>query len=481
MRRILTLFLALCLWIPWKAALAETFVVDVSGGEEEDSFALLLRDDGTALTPLEEYASITPLTPEGTPEADRRYAVEPASLAVDLEGRDIDTLDYWDYHRVALMDGDGSLLTGFDYFELTWLRDGSIAFEVPGNRDTLAGVMDAKGHVLIPPKYGSITSMTEGRWLATMPEAADERYAVVTVGADGTETDTGLHISYPYLPRNATEPCPIEGALEAGRRTVYVGAEGKMAFHRSFGGGNPFYGSLAVVEDEDGYGLIDRKGQFVVPAEYNYIQCDTSVEPKVYAAERGVELTLIDAMTGEMLMRRDFAPAEYISCNLSMPGMVWVYAGKTLYALALDGTELGAFHEGEDLYYQAVKCAPDALRAIESVGTWPDQRARLMDGQGQPLSAAYRFITELLWQNGAGRYVYALMPDTEKQKATNWRHWRYGVIDENGRELLPPVYLDYIQALSPDRYWVTTADRTGMIDGSGKWYYSIENYAYLMD
>ena len=482
MRRVLTLFLILCLWAPWTAARAETFVVNVGGGDEQEYSALLLRDDGTALTPLGEYAEITPLTPAGTAEADRRYAVQPASLAVDLEGRDSDTLSYWEFYRVALMDGGGNLLTGFDYCGLKGMVNGSITFEVPVSGGVLSGVMDRDGHVLIPPKYSSISYLGEDRWLALLREGSDDRYDVVLVDAEGTEYPTGLHTDSSFLPEQLSSPCPIDNVEETGGRTVYLAPSGKLAFYRSYERARFFNGSLAPVEEEGKYGLIDREGRFAAPAIYDYIYSVDEPGQTVLAAEKGSTLFLFDNTTGEELLQRDFAPADYISANLSIPGMLWVSAGDTLYALSPDGTELGAFQGGENLSYQAVSCNPDAIRVLEIAGESPDDRVRLLDSQGKPLSATYENIYEQLWRDGSGRYVCARQPVVgSSPESSGWQRWRYGVIDENGRELLPPVYLDGIQALSPDRYWVKTPERSGMIDSAGKWYYTIENYDYLMD
>ena len=58
--------------------------------------------------------------------------------------------------------------------------------------------------------------------------------------------------------------------------------------------------------------------------------------------------------------------------------------------------------------------------------------------------------------------------------------YRYGLIDEDGETLLPMIY-DDLRALSFDRYWAVMGDVSGMIDTTGKWYYTVSDYDTLMD
>ena len=57
---------------------------------------------------------------------------------------------------------------------------------------------------------------------------------------------------------------------------------------------------------------------------------------------------------------------------------------------------------------------------------------------------------------------------------------RFGVIDEEGRVLLEPVF-DSLRVLDLDRYWVRQGSRTGLIDGEGNWYFAVDDYVDLLD
>lgn len=241
-----------------------------------------------------------------------------------------------------------------------------------------------------------------------------------------------------------------------------------------------FLGSLARVEVGNLMGLIDTEGRFVVPPEYEYIFDDSG---DVYVAKNGTALTLLDADTGEILMSRDFAPCEYVNGTVNVPGFLWVYTGcNKEYCFRTDGTLLATF-EGEDSR-MLVNCKPDAPRLIVTSGEWPEYDARLTDLEGSALSKSYNNLYEGLWRDGEGRYVTTVMPivhTADGEPVGNWQHNRSGVIDQDGREILPPVYGWDLNVLAPDRYWVSTEDKTGMIDGAGHWYYTISHYNALMD
>lgn len=188
MKRFLALLLAALLLCP--AALSEVFVVTYDGSTEENGYALLLTDDGTALTPPDTYGFIVRLTPEDAPEAQQRYRAKSAHMPLELNGADVDELPWYDYHRVALLAGDGRQLTGFDYCDLSMMTDGTIAYSVPGSESLLCGAMDRDGKILLEARYTDLQGMGDGRYVALLP-GDGESYAVVLAEADGTEKALG--------------------------------------------------------------------------------------------------------------------------------------------------------------------------------------------------------------------------------------------------------------------------------------------------
>ena len=480
MRRTLSLLLALLLLCP--AALAETFYINYDGTEESPGYALLLTDGGTALTPAKTYASIYPLNPGATPETALRYQAEPMGLTVEVDAENLDDLDYVAYHRVALLADDGRQLTGFDYCALNALSDGNFAFSVYDGEQTRTGVMDPEADVLVAARYMDIQPLGEGRWLALKPKENDQ-CSLTLVDADGTETDLALTTNYTWLSESAGAPCVVDGIQEYDGESVFIDRDGKVCFDRSFQQAGGFYGNYAAVEVDGAMMLIDREGKPALDGTYQYLYHGFGTPDALFIAERDAQIWLIDARTGEIVMEHDFSPCSYVSGNLNTPGYLWVYTDTDDYLFRIDGTLVGSYSEA-DASYQLVGGPDKTPRILKSTGEWPESVYQLYDLEGRPVGRGYDGMTADLTRNGTARYVFSnaeTYVNAEGETMLDWQSYRYGVMDENGRELLPALYYNYILVLSPDRYWVTGPDQAGMSDSQGHWYYAISNYEELMD
>ena len=578
MKRMLALLICLLLC---SSALAETYVVDYFAPEGAEDYALLIRDDGTLLTPAETYAAIYTLTLDGTPEADRRYSVHSLELQADVDPEDIDELDYDDYNRVALMDGTGKLLTGYDftginrvndeYYTFTapepdhdgdgapanpafydvhpfgdgrWLavqtikpegwetmtpvqrmnalserasngdalyeiviveRDGSVTGTgISSYSETLpsyyynTGAMDARGNVVIEPQYTALQPFGDGKWLGLrwtlMPSepdpddpwasGADALFDVVIVSPDGSELKTGLHTTNGYLPPIRSGLGIVYQVEEYGVRAVFIDSDGAVCFDQSFEDADPFDGPLALVEADGLYGLIDQSGDFAAKPAFDYIECVDFGGKYMYFGTKGGVLTAMDPETGAELWQADLTPSEYVGWTAAGPELLWVTTDDTYYYYALDGQRLAAYPESEYGYHAWTPCAPDDLRVLESVGEWPNNTTRLVDAQGSVIGRTdYQNLYEGYTEDTHVRYIVntcRIVTNSAGEPWPDYNSYRYGIMDETGAELLPAVY-DSVNPLSLDRYWVSTGDRAGLIDGEGHWYYEIQNYEYLMD
>ena len=170
MRKILAS--ALCLLMLCASALAETYTVDVYGSEESPAYAILLSDDGTLLTPIQTCSSIYQLTPRGTPDAEKLFSVTPVNVDIAYTPELAEELLYdMDSIHVALMNGEGRLLTGFDYDGLDYVN-GAVIFTLPDDARH-CGAMDAAGNVIVEPVYAALRPRTStpratsGTWACT--------------------------------------------------------------------------------------------------------------------------------------------------------------------------------------------------------------------------------------------------------------------------------------------------------------------------
>ena len=577
MKRMLALMLCLLLG---STALAETYVVDYFAPEDAVDYALLIRDDGTPLTPPETYSSIYMLTPEDTPEADRRYCVNSLEFQANLDPADIDELDYDDYHRVALMDGEGKLLTGYDFTDITRVSDEYYTFNAPepvydgddvpsdpglsdlhflgdgrwlamrmikpegwenmtparrmevlteraSNGDDMyetvileadgsvtktginsysqylpsyyysTGAMDAQGHVVIEPQYAALQPFGDGSWLALrwalIPRELDPKdewdtldalFDVLILSPDGAERETGLRTTNSYLPSITEGFATVYQVEEYGSQAVFLDSDGKVCFGRGFEDNDPFDGTLAKVEVDELYGLIDQSGDFAAEPGFDYIEYVDFGEKQLYFGRKGSTLTAMDAETGEELWQEDFSPSEYVGWTAAGPDLLWVSSDNTYYYYSLDGQRLAAYPESEAAYYGWTPCTPDELRVLESVGEWPGSTTRLVDDQGSVIGRTdCQNLYEGYTDGTHVRYIFntcRIVRNSEGELWPDYNSYRYGIMDETGAELLPPVY-DRAVPLSLDRYWVSTGNTAGLIDAQGNWYYTINDFEYLMD
>lgn len=492
MKRILAL--ALCLLALCPAALCETYVAESYGTDETLGYCMLIRDDGTPLTPPRTYSSIYRITPEGTPEADRLYAVTPLDLGIEYDPETAeDMIDGTGYTRMGLMDAEGKLLTGFDYESLDY-DNGYVSFTLPGG-SALSGGMDPAGNVVIEPVYASIKSMGNGRWLAmAMPEGAsaikrvddgDGEYTeeidfdVVCVEGDGNVRKLGLHTRDRWFNVNPEGICALWSVDEYGGQTVYIDSSGALMFDKSFRYGENFEGDYAVVAESELYGVIDKRGEYVIPPEYDYISTETG---KPIIATRGSSFTVYDPASLEMIMTRDYEEGADVSANAITRDLLGVVADGVVGVYRITGELL--FEVPGDSYLQLYGYnGGDICRLVQSSGDWPEEYYRLIDLEGNAVSGNYRMVDSGTWRDGHGRFVtgdYKYVMDSDGEPMVDWNTYRYGLIDENGETLLPMVY-DELRPLAYDRFWAVAGGQSGLIDAEGKWYYTVSDYETLMD
>lgn len=489
-----TLALMLCLLLMGYAALADTYPVDCYGAEESLDFGLLLRDDGTPLIPAETYGSIYEITPEGMPDEEKLFSVTPLTPDLEYTPELAEEILYdVGYTRVALLDGSGRQLTGFDYDWLDY-TNGYVVFTLPGETPAV-GNMDTTGRVVIEPDYAMVKAVGEGRWLAMLNPTDDSAirrietgdgdyyeetvYPLAIIESDGSVRELGLHSADRYFNMGADGVSVFWSVEEYGGQSVYLDPNGEVLFGRGFQYADPFAGDFAVVEENDRYGVIDRTGAYVVRPEYDYIDA-TAGKPTI--ARRGAAFAAYDPDTMALLTEMDFAPATDVEVvavardllGVTVDGQTRLYngSGELLMEVPGDVTVQLYGYTGEGI-----------TRLVAETGDWPDDVYRLIDLQGNPVSSDYRMINQGSWQDGHGRFItgdFEIYEDSEGSHLIDWSSYRYGLIDEDGAALLEPIY-DELRVLSFDRYWAVAGDRSGLIDALGNWYYTVSSYEALMD
>lgn len=492
MKRIIAL--AVCLLMLCPAALGEIYVVENYGTEERAGCSLLVRDDGTLLTPMYTYSTIYQITPQGMDEEQRLYGV--ASFNVDA-GSVPDTGSEEDYDmyfaRLALMNAQGRLLTGFDYDGFEY-GCGYVVFTVPGE-DRAVGAMDTEGNVVMEPEYAALKPLPGGRWLAlAQPEdpSAVHRtyyddggyydeidYELQFIDSDGQTRALGLHTRDRYFNVNEEGISAVWNVVEYDGGTVFIDADGSLMFDRSFQYADNFIGDYAVAEEDRRYGVIDRTGAWVIEPEYDYINAEAG---KPWIATRGGSFVAYDPEDLRVRTAMTFEGVGDVSVAVISPELLGVTAGKSRRIYTVSGALLTEAPEGA--YIQMYGNTGDGVnRLVSQSGDWPNDMCRLIDLEGNVVSGDYQVLYAGSWRGGRGHFVtgtYDLLPDADGDYLIDWNSYRFGVIDENGGTVLPPVY-DQLQPLDYDRFWVSQGPRSGLIDDAGKWYCTVSDYEMLMD
>ena len=458
MRKLIALCLCLLLM---GTACAEQYTVNVYGHDEgAPDCSLLIRDDGTLLTPVGRYSSIYEITPSDTPAAERVYI---AWISEEGESGG----------HAALMNADGELLTGFEFWTLEYMAGADqIGYSRPDGR---VGCMDRRGNVLVEGEYFNLLPTGEGGWLAL--SAGDGDGEILILDADGNAASTGYHTD--YFSGNYREGlCPVPGVREFGGECVYLDAKGRLAFEQTFYDAYDFCGLLAPAADANGrFGLIDRSGAFAAAPQYEDVSQSRTGTFLCRASDR---VDLYDCQTGALTASIPIGEDEY--CWEGANGLLCVNGDSGSKAYDLSGRLLVEVPGGEvDCAYG--ECDAQPQRLTVTVGDWPETESRLVDLSGNPVGEPFQSFSSALWKENQGRYVFSsfsVKQGADGYPTVNWRDWRYGLCDENGRVLLKPLYSE-LSPLSLNLCWGRLGSRAGLIDTDGNWLYTLNDYEYLMD
>ena len=329
----------LCLLLSGAGAAAETFVVVGPIGEAASEDAMLVRDDGTMLTPRHCYWDITPLTPEDTPEAERLYRARGSTA----EGTPV--LPLWEEDSeeeplAALMNAAGETLTGFDYADLEYVGPNQILYTLPGRWQ---GIMDASGEIRTPAIYADIQPAGNGGYMALDagegPIDYGLKYPLIFVDADGQLHDTGLHAGTDSLGAYVNGICAVSWIEEYGDGIAYFDDRGNQLFDAHFYEADDFKGHYACVVVDGRHALIDREGRYRLEPEYDDISLCDSINGPIIIAIQGGSLSVLSAENGETMFTVEF-DADEIDAWAENEAMLRVYAGESVYLYGLDGQRL---------------------------------------------------------------------------------------------------------------------------------------------
>ena len=411
MRRLIAVLIVLFLLLPCTDALAAESYVLRTGGS-----AVLADAEGNLLVSAGVYSDMIRLSD------DDLFAASPVSST-----------------QYGLISGDGLALTEFVYDSLSF--DGeSVIF----SQDGLFGAMDAQGHIKIEARYTRLVSLGEGAFLALKSDPLDDSPDVLyAVTEDGDESTTGIRLS--YGPFSAGEGLSV--AVAQGGLYGYLNAEGQWVIEAQFTWADTMRHGCARVSTQDGMGLIDSDGTWLIePRDGRLIVSDKAEDAPVLCVDEG-GVSLLSASDGTEIKRFDGAlNAVFTGSSICIEGENSVFLTDYDGNILLEGIEGVESVTELDGYI------------IERLSAEADQPFVLLDSDGTEIGR---------WQEltFAGRYndtVYAAFStyDTEsvdmgdmtfRDEVSGSR--RYGLIDMTGR-----VVIDNLTSLKATGRALLTAE-----------------------
>ena len=480
MRRIITL--CLCTLLLCAPALAETFAVNA--GEN----ALLLTDAGEALTEWGEYAAASRISPPDCPPERALFIAAPVLTSLP------DAYGDWPMAGYRLLNAQGGPVGDGLYTSAVHVPEAGVVAVWKG---MLAGVIAEDGTEILPCTFGGVFCCGDGSFFATPQEtfvydSGDDSYAIAAslwrYGADGSVTDTGLTVQ-PYLYGTFSEGLmPIGAQTADGLRYGYIDAAGGVAIGFTLDYAEDFRDGYASARLPEGKaGLLRPDGTWALEPIYDSIGYSWGEGGSFYA-QRGNTVDLIDRATLETVASFDFPDAGYVYAYELNAAVIVINAGDEQLGMGMDGDVIFRGRTGSpNVTCFFTDCEGVPGRLAVSTGEWPQETYFLTDLRLRRVAGPYRRIEGgLWWKDGEGCFLICDFDTYEEtQDGVTWVYpvassYVYGVIDQDGNEVLPLSY-NSIQYLSPGRYWVRRGETWALVDAEGNALYEISEYVDLMD
>ena len=478
MRRLWALLLcALLLCAP---AGAETFAVNA--GEN----ALLVTDAGEALTAWGEYATAARVSPPDCPPERTLFAAAPVLWELP-EG-----VEAGDLAPCRLLNARGEALNDELYSSIDHRSGEGVVLVWQGQ---WAGALEESGAEKLPCAYGGVLPNGDGGFLVTPREYFNcdaDGYAISAplwrIDANGAAEDTGLTVQPQFSAEFADGLAPLCVSTAEGWRYGYVNARGELAIPAAFDYAEDFRDGYAAARTlSGGMGLLRPDGSWALEPVYSELGYLWGDGAAFYALREG-SVDLIDRETLAVRAAFDVSHADYAYAYELDGAAIVVVADGEMLAVDMEGNVLFRGDAAEatvSLNFTAREGAPDRL--VFTRGAWPEQEAFLTDLRLRRVAGPYCSIESgLWWKDGEGRFLvcdYELSEQTYNGETYTFpvaSSFVYGVVDENGGEMLPVAY-NAIQYLSTERYWARRGETWRMIDEAGNIYFEVSEYMDLMD
>lgn len=414
--------------------------------------AMLISPSGEALTERGAYADIRLISHEDVEGENQLFIATPS------------------YDEVAsglslLMNSKGQALTEPVYDDL--IHEGDlIRFQQNG----LWGIMNMERKAVAPAMYQVLEPNGEGGYLALGSDPYDDTPdGVYYVDASGVETATGARVSSGL--GNFSEGLCTATSAESGR-VGYLDAQGNWAISAQFEYGGDFKNDRAEACIESGYGIIDRKGNWLLTPKYTLVSTGFGDGNIILASQGSREVLMIDPRSYQV--KKTFEGDEiYFGAYFDRDYAV-LYTMDKVRLIDEEGTVLmetvqaGNF----DAWYRM------GARIIKREGPWGEVNNYLCDVAGKVVAGPYRELS-LMCNDDQGN-AYFGFSDFEVKKpggaetdyfemyeVPNTR--KGGLIDQDGKVRIELGKFERLEEAGVGRLIAETDREMGIVDVDGEW------------
>jgi len=354
----------------------------------------------------------------------------------------------------TLLDADGNALTEAEYDMLSY-SNGVVLF----SQNDLYGAMDRSGHIFLDAAYTALVVNEDGGLLGIKTDCWDDQAdGVYYISPDGNETATGVKTLSLFETFSEGRMAMLSAE---NNRYGYVDSKGSWLVRPQFSYAMQYENGYAVASIASGCGMIDMSGNWAITPRYDYIWHFGS---------------LLIAMQDESLCVVFDGATLKEKYRLSGEGM-YVY-GETENIVVGDNNSVRLVDPEGNLLFTAPASASIYEAAngslIVSDGPWGSPAATLYGADGTQICTQYQSINELCMINGVQYFSYMVM-DAEPDANDPAGYWsydimsaRYGLMDENGREITPTQFTDMF-VMDDSLIYAATESEIGIIDANGEW------------
>ena len=427
-----------------------------------DDYVTLVDKDGNEAIPPSTYSDIISLT-AADGSATGYFSAVPLAIVQSGDA---------DYPRYALLDTSGTPLTPYIYYDIQ--PAGSSHFIVCESGDQY-GVIDTLGSTVIPSEYTAIGSNGEGGFLALRTNPYDDTPdGLYFIGADGTESATGVKIRGDIYALNQMRGGLLPAFSPTDNAYGYIGADGRWMINPQFEWAGAFVHGMADVSIATGVGVINTQGSWIITPKYKSVMISYGIKPWPIVAYEEDRLTVFDE-TGERVIITATGEAAYASP--SDAELIAISSGSESDIYDFYGNKL--FSLPENYFFSAWDSMADIIIYDEQY------RALLYDRTGTLICGPY---DELLFiENSESLYIFSAYEtravdygDGMVYHEPIYSTYRMGVVNGKGDVVINAVF-DRISILCDDRLIGTTPGSIVIMDHSGTVIKEFQRYAQLMD